>query len=445
MQLDAHLPILKRKSVWGWALYDVANSAYATTILAVIFSKYYALKVAGGELGVEFHLFSTSFHIPGPTLFTYLVSISTFVVMMISPLIGAMADESHHKKRYLAYSTIVGVIGTFLLGFVDEGEWIYGGIAFIIANLGFNAGLLFYDALLKLIAKPKEVGFISGFGWGIGYAGGGLLLLINMLMISPPQWLPIHARDITDTFFSVSIWWILFSIPLFLWVTEKETHFTLKVFRLWQSSVRRLVSTYRQTKQLKQTFLFLIAFLFFNNGIQTVILMASIFGESVLKMNSKSLILFFLLIQFCGFLGSLLFGWLTKWLPDKTALLLSLVVWIVVCVWTFFIGLFSSPVFEFHIIGILAGFVLGSSQSLSRSLFTKFIPNDRAAEFFGFFSVQGRLSTLIGPFVYGTILWITQSIHLAILCLLIFFVIGGILLFFVNEEKGIQESIQISS
>ncbi|MCX7836186.1 MAG: MFS transporter [bacterium] len=440
-QPDANLPTFRRKSVWGWAFYDVANSAFATTILAVIFNKYYALQVANGDEGIFFSLFGIQSQIPGTTIFSYLISISTLFVMAISPFIGAMADESGHRKRYLFYSTILGVLGTFLLGFVDRGEWLFGGIAFIIANVGFNAGLLFYDALLKQVAKPNEIGKVSGFGWGVGYLGGGLLLLINLFMLSPPAWAFWEPRPVTDTFFSVAVWWVLFSIPMMFWVYEKKEPLKINVFRLWKHSFNRLYKTFLYTKQLKHTFLFLIAYFFYNNGIQTVILMASIFGESVLQMNSSQLILFFLMIQGCGFIGSVFFGWLTQWLNDKTALFLSLIVWMLVCIWTYGIGTFFDPILEFHIIGILAGLVLGSSQSLSRSLFARFTPINRTAEFFGFFSVQSRISTLIGPLLYGTMLWLTHSIQLAILCLLFFFVCGGLLLLLVNPEAGEKEAL----
>ncbi|MDK9700802.1 MAG: MFS transporter [bacterium] len=444
LQSHTAQPPHHRKSVWGWALYDVANSAFATTILAVIFNKYYALQVAGGETGIEFNWFGSSFQIPGPTLFTYFVSLSTLLVMIVSPLLGAMADETRRKKSFLLGSTIIGAGCTGMLWWVGEGDWLYGGIWFAIANFGFNAGLTFYDALLKNVSSPKEVGWVSGFGWGVGYLGGGLLLFVNLLMLQPPAWLGITAFRVQDTFLSVSIWWVIFAIPLFLWVREPAEKEHLHVKSIWKESWRRLAHTFHEVKKLRDLVRFLLAYLLFNNGVQTIILMASIYGEAELNMTSSGLILFFLMIQGCGFVGSVTFGKFADRVGDRIVLLSTLVVWGIVCVWTYFIGIFTDPITEFHIIGVLAGLVLGASQSSARSMFARFTPADRSAEFFGFFSVQGRLSTLFGPLVYGTMLWLTGSIRLAILCLLSFFITGGLLLWFVNEKRGEQVARELT-
>ncbi len=435
-------PPLRRKDVWGWVFYDVGNHGYATTILAVIFNRYYALQVAGGETGIAMDWFGLQFSIPGATLFTYFVSISTFIVMLFSPVTGAMADHTQRKKSFLMFSTVIGVACTAMLWFVGKGDWLFGGIVFALANLGFNAGLAFYDAILKDIAKPEETGWISGFGWGIGYFGGGILLLINMIMLQPPKILGIQPFQVQDTFAAVAIWWFLFSIPMILWVKEPAISIKSGLQGIGSDSFRRLKRTLKDARKLPDLLRFLLAFFFFNNGVQTVILMAAIFGEAELKMNSSSLILFFLMIQFCGFAGSLTLGKLSDKIGDKTVLLITLVIWCIVCIWSCLLGLFTDPVTEFWMVGILAGLILGASQSSARSLFARFTPVSRAAEFFGFYSVQARLSTLLGPMVYGTMLWITGSIRYAILCLLVFFVVGGVLLLKVNVSRGNKQALE---
>ena len=428
--------------MWGWSLYDVANHGFATAILAVIFNRYYAGVVAGGKTGVSISLFGSIFQVPGPTLFTYFVSISTLFVMLIAPVTGAMADKAQRKKLYLMLSTVVGVIGSAMLYFVDEGLWLFGGIAFAVANIGFNAGLSFYDAMLKDLSTPDEVGWVSGFGWSFGYIGGGLLLVINLLMMEPPRWLGIEPVRIQFVFLTVAVWWVIFSIPLILWVKEKRNQITIPFRKLQSESWRELARTIHTARQFPELLKFLASFFFFNNGVQTVILMAAIFGDEELKMSSSGLIIFFLMIQGFGFVGSLVFGKMSDKIGDKTVLLITIAVWSIVCVWSCWIGIFGNAVREFFIIGIFAGLVLGASQSSARSLFARFIPKAHSAEFFGFYSVQARFSTLLGPIVYGTVLWVTGSIRFAILCLLSFFIAGGLLLWFVNEKLGSEQANQ---
>lgn len=433
-------PPHKRLDVWGWSLYDVANHGFATTILAVIFNRYYAGEIASGKAGVAVDFFGSKLQIPGATLFTYFVSISTLFVMFIAPITGAMADEAQRKKLFLILSTIVGVVGSGLLYYIDKGMWLYGGIMFGIANIGFSAGLSYYDAMLKDLAKPEEVGWVSGFGWSFGYVGGGLLLLINLLMLQPPAWLGIEPVRIQVVFLTVAIWWVLFSIPLVLWVKEPRTGIKVPVRQLFTESWQRLMNTMRTARRFPDLLIFLAAFFFFNNGVQTVIMMAAIFGDQELQMTTGGLIAFFLMIQGFGFVGSLLFGKISDRIGDKTVLLITISVWAIVCIWSTFIGLFGNAIREFYIIGIIAGMVLGASQSSARSLFARCTPLAHSAEFFGFYSVQARFSTLLGPVVYGTVLWITGSIRMSILCLLAFFVTGGLLLWFVNEERGSERA-----
>jgi UMF1 family MFS transporter len=429
---------VKKREIFGWAMYDFANSAFATTILAVIFNQYFAKVVAGGERGVNL----LGFQLHGASFFTFSISISMTISAVLSPFLGAVADSSGTKKRFLMVFCYVAVLFTGLLYFVREGDYWRGAIFFIIANIGFAGGNVFYNAFLPEISTDQNIGRISGLGWALGYVGGGLLLAINLIMLKYPEWIgyPAGYFTVQDCFLSVGLWWLIFSFPTFLLIREraygKEPPSEGGHFR---SGYRRLQHTFRRMKSFRELTKFLVAFLIYNEGIETVIVMASIFGAEVLGMQTNELILFFLMIQGIAFVGAMIFGFLADAFGNKRTVIITLGIWSLIVLWAFQLGIVWDPKTEYWILGVLVAIVLGGSQAASRSLQGLFTPDANSAEFFGFFAVSGKFASIFGPLIYGILIAITGSVQSGVLSVLVFFVVGMAILLTVNEKKGMEE------
>jgi UMF1 family MFS transporter len=431
------MPVQKRE-IFGWAMYDFANSAFATTILAVIFNKYFATVVAGGAGGVN--LFG--FHLHGASFFTFTVSLSMAISAVLAPFLGAVADSSGSKKRFLMVFCYTAILFTALLYFVRAGDYWMGALFFIVANIGFAGGNVFYNAFLPEISTDRTIGRISGLGWALGYMGGGLLLAINLIMLKYPKWLgfPEGYLTVHDCFLSVSLWWFVFSFPTFLLLKERAQE-TLSSYEKisFRAGYHRLRHTFGRVKTFKELTKFLFAYLIYNDGIETVIIMASIFGADVLGMKTDEIILYFLMIQGIAFFGSLIFGFLADAIGNKRTVMISLGIWSLIVIWAFRLGIFWDPKTEYWILGILAGMVMGGSQAASRSLQGVFTPDANCAEFFGFFAVSGKFASVFGPLIYGILIAITGSVQSGVLSVLIFFIIGMAILWTVNEKKGMEE------
>ncbi|MBT3232607.1 MAG: MFS transporter [Calditrichaeota bacterium] len=435
--------IIKNRSTLGWILYDFANSSFATIVLAVIFNQYYAEVIAGGKEGIEINTPLFKLHFEGAVLWSYLVAFSTAIVAITSPLLGAMADQAHRRKRMLLVYCYLGVAGTICLSFANSGDILFASFFFILANLGFAGGNVFYNAFLLDVSSRKSFGMISGLSWGLGYLGGGLCLLLNLIMLKNPQLLgfPEGYFTVGDCMIVAGIWWGVFAIPTMIWLKDKPVvNPVLSLRKLTRVGWERIGNTIREIRKYKQLVRFLIAYLIFNDGIETIIIMASIFGAQVVGLETKELITFFIIIQATGFVGSLLIGWISDKIGNKRTLLISLSVWLVIVAWAYKIGWLFDARQDFLIIGILTGFVMGGSQTVSRAMQAAFTPKDRSAEFFGFYAVSGRFASVLGPLVYGTVIMLTGGVQKAILSIGAFFLIGGIVLWFVDEKEGIREN-----
>ena len=317
-----------------------------------------------------------------------------------------------------------------------------GAIFFIIANIGFAEGNVFYNAFLPEISTEQNIGRISGLGWALGYIGGGALLAVNLIMLKYPEWLgfPVGYFTVQDCFLSVAFWWLIFSLPTFLFLEERAQK-TFPSFRksYFSEGYQRLQHTFRRIQTFKELTKFLVAFLIYNDGIETVIVMASIFGANVLGMETGEIILFFLMIQGIAFFGSLVFGFLADAIGNKRTVMISLGIWSFIVLWAFRLGILWDPKTEFWILGVLAGLVMGGSQAASRSLQGIFTPDANSAEFFAFFGVSGKFASVFGPLIYGILIAITGSVQSGILSVLLFFIIGMAILWTVNEKKGMEE------
>jgi MFS transporter, UMF1 family len=430
-----------KREIFGWAMYDFANSAYATTILSVIFNKYFATVVAGGEAGVSV----LGLHLHGASFFTFTLSLSMAVTAVLSPFLGAVADASASKKRFLMAFCYMAILFTALLYFVHPGNYWRGAAFFLLASIGFEGSLVYYNAFLPEISDDQNIGRISGLGWALGYIGGGALLALNLIMLQYPGWLGFSPGTFTvqDCFLSVAFWWAIFSLPTFLFLKERAAKPILKSGESYLTQgYHRLRATLRQIRSFRELTKFLAAYLIYNDGIETVIVMASIFGAEVLKMETGEIIQFFLMIQGIAFLGSLLFGYMADAIGNKKTILISLTFWSLIVVWAFALGVVWDPKTEYWILGVLAGLVMGGSQAASRSLQGVLTPEANSAEFFGFFAISGKFASVFGPLIYGILIALTGSVQSGILSVLAFFLVGMAILWTVDEEKGRREREQ---
>lgn len=417
---------LHRKELRAWALYDWANSAFATTIMAAVLPIYYA-RVAAGEL-------------PGnvaTAYWGYTVSISVLLVVALAPVLGAIADRAGARKRFLGAFLVLGVSGTAALYLVGSGDWLLASVVFILANVGFNGANVFYDALLPDIATPDEVDRISTGGWAIGYLGGGLLLLVNLIMIERPELFGFADAGVASrwTFVSVAVWWAVFSIPLLRNVPETrpqrtETEGDDGVGHI-RAAFGRLAETFRAARRYPDTFKFLIAFWLYVDGIETIIKMATIYGTEI-GIGQGDLIGALLLVQFIGIPFTFLFGGLAGRFGPKNGIYIALAAYTGITI----LGYFMQEPWHFWALAGAVGVVQGGAQALSRSLFATLIPQGRAAEFFSFYSVFKKSAGIVGPALFGIVAQISGTSRLGILSLIAFFVGGMILLSRVDVEKG---------
>lgn len=413
----------RRRAIFAWTLYDWANSAFATTIMAAVLPVYYASVATAGLPGY----LATSY-------WGYTTSIALLLSALISPILGTLADFQGAKKRYLTIFVLIGVTGTALLYLVRSGDWLMASLFFIIGNVGFAGSLVFYDSLLPHVARPEEMDQVSARGYATGYLGGGLLLAINlaMIMLAPPELTELMSRL---SFLSVAVWWLVFTIPLLRFVPEPPRRVLQGEMQCnpIQASFRRLGSTFGDITRYRQLFLFLVAFWFYNNGIGTIITMATIYGAEI-GIGRTTLIGTLLMVQFLGVPFAFAFGWLAKRIGTKPAIYLSLMIYTAIAT----AGYFMSQEWHFWALGAAVATVQGGSQALSRSLLGRMMPKSKSAEFFGFFSVSEKFAGIAGPALFATVSRLAGNSRLSIISLIVFFIIGAILLSRVNVGEGIR-------
>ena len=406
--------------IFFWALFDFANTAFSVIIVTVIYSKYFTNYVASGK----------------KWLWGLAVSISMVLAALLSPPLGAIADVSRNRKRFLLMFTLVSVICTALMFNVQKGDVILGLVLFVLANIGFEAGLVFYDAFLPYLTEKKNFGRVSGYGFAMGYVGALAVLLIVMIIL-PPATAPDYYFHIRLSFIVAALFFMIFSVPLFLFVNEPKTIMAAKGSFI-KSGMKKSGETLRALfvhKTYPSISRFLLAFFLYNDAIITIIAFASIFASNILKMSDDQVIYFFVIVQSTAVLGSFIFGIISAHIGPKKTISITLVIWIIVIVGAFFV----QNVFQFYLVGLSAGLSIGSSQSCSRSLMALLTPKEREAEFFGFYDgLFGKSSAVVGPLVYGIISDISNQ-RIAALAIGLFFVAGFIILQKVNVPD-IKES-----
>ena len=406
------------KTVKSWIAYDAGNSAFATTVVAAFFPIFY----------LEFWA-STMPKVEASIYLNWTLVICNTLILLSGPVIGAYTDINRSTKSALNIFTIIGALFVGSLFFIDVGSWLYALIFFGIANYCFCVAQIPYDKILTKITSPNNFSIISNQGYAWGYFGGGALFLLNALMsIYPSSFgLASQAEAIRVSFLMVSIWWLLFLIPLFLNFTETKTEqHSISVF---SSSFKNIFNTLKSVYQYKNAFLFLIAFFLFIDGAHTVIYLASTFALN-LGLETSSIIQALILVQFVAFPATLLWGYVANKYGDKLVLYITIASYICIIVYSTTL----SSAFEFYLLAAWVGFVQGGIQGSSRGMFGKLIPKEKAGEFFGLYNVMGRAGAILGPLMVGTLLTLYGNVRIALLPIAVLFIIGGLLLTRVKNE-----------
>ena len=411
------------RAVFGWTMYDWANSAFGTTIMAAVLPVYYS-RVAGEGLSSNV---ATAY-------WGYTNAIALFIIAVLSPILGAMADYTGSKKRFLTVFILLGVTGSALLFWIETGDWLLASLFYILGNIGFSGSLVFYDALLPFVSTSETMDQVSARGYAMGYIGGGTLLAINlgMILLAPSDQTGLMTRL---AFLSVAVWWFVFSIPI--WRLVKEPPRRIRAGETGKAPLRasllRLGHTFRQIRRYRELSKTILAFWLYSNGIGTIIVMAGIYGAE-LNFSDTTVIGTLLMVQFVAIPFALLFGRLGKRYGTIRMILVSLVIFILITIG----GYFMQAELHFWMLGLALSTVLGGSQALSRALVGRMVPKSMSAEFFSFFSISEKIAGVLGPLVFGLATQLTGGGRMGVISLILFFVMGGLLLARVNEEEGMR-------
>ncbi len=428
-------------------MYDWANSAFQTTVVTVLLGPYLTALAqrAVGENGPVLRLGSFG-AVTAKSLFPFCVSLSVFLQVFLLPVLGAIADYSSMKKRLMAVFCYIGATATCLLFFITDRLYIAGGILFVVANLSFGASLVLYNAFLNDIATPDRRDQVSSRGYALGYLGGGVLLALNLVLMLNAEVLGLsRGFAVRLSLLSAGIWWGGFAAITFARLRSATTTDAHAPFAtaLVVAGFARLTSTVRELGRLPQTFRYLIAYMLYNDGIQTVIAIASVFLAQELFVarglptNESFLIGLVLMIQFVAFFGALLFERIARVVGTKNAILVTVGLWSGVVIYGY---RFLQTTGQAWAMGALIGIVMGGSQALSRSLFSRMIPAGREASFFGLYEISERGTSWIGPLIFGIVAGATNSYRQAILSLIVLFLAGMLLLFFTDTDEAVREA-----
>ena len=436
----------RKKAVWGWAIYDWANSVYVTTVMAgffpVFFKQYWS---HGADVNMS------------TALLGFGNSIASLIVALMAPVLGAIADKGSAKKKFLVLFAYLGVLMSCALFMVQKGHWAMAIFVYAMGIIGFSGANIFYDALLPSVAAEDKIDYVSSLGYSMGYLGGGLLFLGNVLMTLLPQkfGLPDAATAVRVSFLTVAAWWGLFTIFTIAWVKEAKTGSPpdggAGVVR---AGIDQLAGTFKKLRHMRVVLLFLLAYWFYIDGVDTIIRMAVDYGLS-LGFESSDLIVALLIVQFVGFPAALVFGKLGQSWGVRKAIYLGIAIYMGVTIW----GTLMTRKNEFYVLAIAIGLAQGGIQALSRSYYSRLIPKDKAAEFYGFYNMLGKFAAILGPVLMGVVGLIVRRLmmppsptaaqliavgHLAsrwsIGSLLILFVVGAVLFYFVDEDKGREQA-----
>jgi UMF1 family MFS transporter len=402
----------ERGKIFVWTLFDFANTSFSIVVVTFLYAVYFKKTVASGE--------------PiGDLYWSIATSISMIVTAVVGPMLGAIADYSAGKKRFLLFFTLLCIVFTSLLFFVKEGNIFWGVTIFIIATIGFEAGLIFYDAYLPEITTPKNYGRVSGYGFGMGYLGS----LATLAIIYPF----IENNLIRETFPMSALFFLVFSLPIFFYLSDSrqrvertQSYVSIGLSRVW--------STITHLRYYKNLAIFLLAYFFYIEGVNTVIYFSGNYASTTLGFSDTELLIFFLTVQTTAIAGSIILGILADSIGQKKTIILTLVLWLITVLLAYLVQDKSG----FYVVGLIAGVAMGSSQSTSRSLMSKLTPSEKKTEFFGFYSFFGKSSAVLGPLVFGLVSFLSGNQRLAIISIGFFFLVGLLILFKVKDPKVVN-------
>jgi UMF1 family MFS transporter len=410
--------------VLSWALYDWANSVFAVTVISAFFPLFLKQYWSAGD---------------DPTVSTFQLGVASsgasLVVALLAPVLGAIADSGSAKKKYLVVFTALAIVMTGALPLVARGDWLPAIALFAVASIGFSASNIFYDALIVEVARDEHLHYVSALGFSLGYLGGGLLFALNVMMTLWPQQFGLAdaAQAVRVSFVLVAAWWGVFTIPLLVFVKEAPRSRRAAGWTAVQAGLRQLGETMRHLRALRPVWLFLLAYWCYIDGVHTIARMAVDYGMA-LGFDPNSLIVALLITQFVGFPAALAFGHAGERLGARPAILTGIAAYATVTVWSYFM----TQVWEFYVLAVAIGLVQGGVQSLSRSLYARLIPAEQAGEFFGFYNMLGKFAAVLGPAMVGVASALSGSPRLAILAILVLFIAGAGLLYFVDERPAVR-------
>ncbi|MCW8943956.1 MAG: MFS transporter [Sedimenticola sp.] len=420
--------VWRDRRILSWGLYDWANSAFATTVMAgffpLFFKQYWAADLSASE---------STFMLGSLNAF------ASLVVVILAPLLGAIADKGSSRKRFLLYFACMGVVMTGSLFLVAAGGWWLALTLYVLAVIGFSSGNVFYDALLVEVVDEADVDRVSAFGFSLGYLGGGILFAVNVLMTLNPDWFGLAdtASAVKASFLMVAIWWALFSVPVMLFVPEPGGGTSSDLSAGIKAGIGQLRETLSKLTQLRQAWIFLLAYWLYIDGVDTIVRMAVDYGLA-LGFDSNGLIVALLITQFVGFPAAIVFGQLAERWGAKQCIYLAIGVYLVIILWAYQMN----QVWEFYMLATAIGLVQGGIQALSRSYYIRLIPKDKPAEFFGFYNMLGKFAAVFGPMLMGGVSLATGNPRLSILSVAVLFVAGALLLKCVDEEAGKADALR---
>lgn len=406
--------VLRRRPVVAWAFYDWANSAFATTVMAgffpVFFKQYWNAGVVATESTFRLGMASGA---------------ASFLVAVLAPALGAVADRSGSRVRLMMFFTVLGAAATAGLALVAQGHWLTAATLYLAASLGFWGGIVCNDSLLLHVCEPDEYDVVSGYGYALGYLGGGLLFAVNVLMTLHPAWFGLAdaTAAVRWSFVSVGVWWLVFALPCAFFVQERGDVRAVAATEALRQGLRELAGTFRAIAGYRPVLWFLAAYFLYIDGVNTVIKMAVDYGLS-LGLPASGLVAALLLTQFVAFPAALAFGWLGRAIGARSGIFVALAVYSAATCYAYFI----EDSRDFYALAVVIGLVQGGVQSLSRSYFGRLVPDGKSSEFYGFYNMMGKFSSVLGPLLTGFTAWATGNSRLSILSILVLFVAGGALL-----------------
>ena len=439
----------KSKLIWGWAMYDWANSAFATTVMAgffpIFFKQYWSIGVDVNQ--------STA-------MLGFGNSIASLLVALMAPILGAIADRGSFKKKFLISFAYLGVLMTAGLYLVGKGEWVVAIFVYVMGVIGFSGANIFYDSLLPSVADESNVDSVSSLGFAMGYLGGGLLFLLNDVMTLQPAifGLADAGEAVRWSFVTVALWWGAFTFITIAWVPEPEIGKNERPKNSISEGFNQLYRTFQEIRHLKTVLLFLLAYWFYIDGVDTIVKMAVDYGITI-GFESNDLIIALLIVQFVGFPAALIFGRLGERWGVRPSIFLAIGVYIAVTIW----GTMMREKYEFYVLAVVIGLVQGGIQALSRSYYSRIIPKNQVAEYFGFYNMLGKFAAILGPALMGIVGLMMRNVLMpenpsaeelievgqdaarwSIASIIVLFVIGAVLFYFVDEEKGRLEADYLS-